>query len=87
MPYFVVFTQNNASPEEIAKHRSAHYAFVEGLKNEGRILVAGRFVDGSGGMYIFSASSREEAEEIARRDPYHEANVRTYVLKEWQRVF
>lgn len=87
MPYFVVVTENRASPDEIAKQRPAHYAFVEGLKNEGRILVAGRFVDGSGGMYILSASSREEAEAIVGDDPYHKTGVRAFFMKEWQRVY
>ena len=87
MPYFVVVTESKANPDEIAKYRPAHYAFVEGPRNQGRILMAGRFVDGSGGMYILSATSREEAEAIVRDDPYHKAGVRTFIMKEWQRVY
>lgn len=47
----------------------AHYAFLDALRAEGRLLLFGPFDDGSGGAYLLDAASREEAAAIAGRDP------------------
>lgn len=50
----------------------AHYAFLDGLRAEGRLLLSGPFDDASGGAYLLAAASREEALAIAARDPLGE---------------
>ena len=88
MPYYVIITELVTSPEEAAKHRDAHYAFIESLKNQGKIFASGPFADGKGGMIILSAESLEEAERTIKEDPYIKSGVRRCVMiREWKRAF
>lgn len=87
MPYFVVISEQVADPSETAKYREQHYKYIEKLKNEGKVVMSGPFVDGSGGLIILEASSRDEAESIVSEDPYFKSGVRRYTIKEWRRVY
>jgi uncharacterized protein YciI len=52
---------------QIAPHR----AFLDALRAEGRLELAGPFGDGSGGAYLLCAGDLGEATVIAQRDPLH----------------
>jgi uncharacterized protein YciI len=66
------------SPEEVEQTRPAHLKFLEGEIAAGRLVLAGRQDDGSGGMLITGDMSAEEAEDIVARDPYTEAGAASY---------
>jgi len=46
--------------------------------------MAGKFSDGSGGVYILSAESHNQAIDLAKADPYHFLGFRKYTIKEWE---
>jgi len=87
MPFFVIFETNIASIEEVQRHRSSHLDYIGAWHKKGKIFAAGRFLDGTGGMIIASVGSTEEAEEIARNDPYIAKRIRNFTIRPWDKVF
>lgn len=57
--------------EEAAKLQRAHLDNITRMAEEGKLLVAGPFLDGGEirGIYIFAVESVEEAEELTKTDP------------------
>ena len=73
---------SHARSEELVR---AHVAFLRELEREGRLVLAGPFEDGTGGMIIIRAKSHEAACAIAESDPFviskcASAGVRTWLL-------
>jgi len=66
--------------------RSQHQSYVREQAQKGRLVLAGRFTDISGGLIIWKSNSKEEAESIAAHDPYAVEKYATYQLKEWSYV-
>ena len=87
MPEYIVISIAKAKPEEIAKHRDSHAKYIESLKNQGMLGIAGKFSDGRGGVYFLNLDSEEDAVRIASADPYHSSGVREFTLKEWERKY
>lgn len=85
--YYVVILEPIGDQSEVAKHRAEHLAYLEEQRRRGKLIVGGRFTDGSGGMYILLVSDRSEAEEIANNDPYCRLGFRVPKIKEWERTF
>jgi len=71
-----------ATPELRGKHQS----YVREQAKKGKLVLAGRFSDVSGGLIIWKSSSKEEVESIAEHDPYAMEKYATYQLKEWTYV-
>jgi uncharacterized protein YciI len=61
----------------------AHYAFLERLRAEGRLELAGPFTDKSGGAYLIRAASLEEARALAFSDPVHTSKSSIVTVYEW----
>lgn len=62
----------------------AHYAFLEALRREDRLELAGPFSDGSGGAYLFRARSLDEAQAIAETDPLFRHQCSNVHVHEWR---
>jgi uncharacterized protein YciI len=65
-------------PDVIEQTRPAHLKFLEAEIEAGRLLLAGRQEDGSGGVLITADMTAEEAQQILDRDPYVRAGVARY---------
>jgi uncharacterized protein YciI len=65
-------------PDIIEQTRPAHLEFLKAEIDAGRLLLAGRQEDGSGGMLITTDMSAEDAQDILDRDPYTRAGVASY---------
>ena len=61
----------------------AHYAFLDELRQSGRLELAGPFTDKSGGAYLITAADLEEAQTIAFRDPVHTSKSSIVTVYEW----
>lgn len=61
----------------------AHVKHLQELERSGQLVMCGPFDDCPGGMVIIRAESREEAQQIAERDPYILSGVRSYELRTW----
>ena len=66
------------SPDVIEQTRPAHLEFLKDEIAAGRLLLAGRQEDGSGGMLITADVAVEEVDEMIARDPYTLAGVADY---------
>ena len=66
------------SPDVVEQTRPAHLEFLKAEIDAGRLLLAGRQEDGSGGMLITADMSVEDAQDIVDRDPYTRAGVARY---------
>ncbi len=71
-------------PELNAKIRPDHLAYIDRLYKENKVLMAGPFTDGKGGMVIYRADSWEEAKRLAEADPVVAQGARTLELREWK---
>ena len=61
----------------------AHHAFLEDLRAQGKLELAGPFSDKSGGAYLISAASMEEAIAIVHSDPVHTSGSSNVTVYEW----
>jgi uncharacterized protein YciI len=74
-------------PEVIDQTRPAHLEFLKDEIAAGRLLLAGRQEDGSGGVLITGDMSADEAQEIVDRDPYTKAGVAHYERNSFNGAF
>lgn len=61
----------------------AHVNHLRQLEAAGRLVLAGPFGDGHGGMIVIRASSQEEAHTVAASDPFVAAGVEDYQVRAW----
>lgn len=87
--YFVCFSNPSRPPEELEASLEEHKAYLMQLERDGRLFAAGPLLgddakyDGTG-LLVYRVSQREEAEKIAKNDPFHIKGLRSYTLKPWQ---
>jgi uncharacterized protein YciI len=60
-----------------------HYAFLDRLRQQGKLELAGPFTDKSGGAYLIKAANLEEAKTLAFSDPVHTSNSSVVTVYEW----
>ncbi|QKE40354.1 MAG: hypothetical protein HO274_02665 [Ferrovum myxofaciens] len=60
-----------------------HYAFLDRLRQQGKIELAGPFTDKSGGAYLTKAADMEEARALAFSDPVHTSQSSIVTVYEW----
>ena len=74
--------------EKIQSLRPTHRQYLTKLKEEGKLAVAGPFLDDSGALIVYEAASVEEAEAILKGDPFHDGGVFvSWKLRPWNPVF
>ena len=85
---YLVVTRPVRSPE-IAKRLGDHLAHQVDLEKRGILFAAGPLYPRDSnipeaGMFLLRANSFEEAEAIAKTDPFHAAGLRTFTLQKWR---
>ena len=65
------------------RSRPAHLQYIDGLYRQEKVVYAGPFTDGKGGMVIYRADSYEEAKKMAEEDPVVIEKARSLELREW----
>ncbi len=70
------------TPEAIEQH----VAYLRALDDAGDLVICGPFRDGSGGVVCFVAGSIEDADRIARSDPFVALGFKRYSLREIERA-
>jgi uncharacterized protein YciI len=79
-------TNTTATKEETQKLFEGHMANIGRLSKEGKLVVAGPFMKNERnyrGIYIFTASSIEEAKEFVATDPAVQSNLLEAELTLW----
>ena len=74
-------------PDVVEQTRPAHLEFLKDEIEAGRLLLAGRQDDGSGGMLITADISAEDADDMVARDPYTRAGVGEYTRTSFNGAF
>ena len=83
MKYFAVFLPMK-DEQKSRDFRPQHLEFLKQGRDEGSILMNGRFVDGAGGLVIYKGESMDAVERKVNTDPYIVNGARGYELHEWE---
>jgi len=84
---FAAIIEYAPDPEKIARVRPVHREYIRGLLANGQIVVAGPFIDDSGGLLVYEAETKEEVEAIIRADPFYKEGIFvSWVLRGWKPV-
>ncbi len=68
--------------------RPAHLAHLQPLADQGKLLLAGPFTDGTGSLIVVDVESREAAWQLVARDPYVTNGIFNHVeVKPFLQVF
>jgi uncharacterized protein YciI len=67
---YVIYAKYTSDKEKILAHRPAHRDYVGKLVREGKLVLAGPFVDDSGGLFIYDVESPEAASMMVSEDPF-----------------
>jgi uncharacterized protein len=60
-----------------------HYAFLDRLRRQGILELAGPFTDKSGGPYLIKTANLDEARALAFSDPLHTTHFSVFTVYEW----
>jgi uncharacterized protein len=81
----IEYTPDKAKIEAV---RPAHRKYLTGLLQSGRLAAAGPFTDDSGALIVYEADTQEHAEELLKRDPFHDGGIFVrWTMKPWKTVF
>jgi len=75
--------------DKIASARTAHFAYADQLREQGKLAVGGPLTDDQGRriglLFVYEAVSRDEALAFAQEDPFTVANaLSSYEITEWR---
>jgi uncharacterized protein YciI len=87
--FYAVLTTPLRPMSELATLLPEHLTYMIDLEKRGILFASGPFladehIQTGAGMTILRASSREEAEAIAREDPFNKSGMRTFEIRAWQ---
>jgi uncharacterized protein YciI len=83
MPWFVKIESGIVDEATFNQSLSAHKAYVQTLIAKGQRAKSGYWAERGGGMLLFQAANRQEAEAIVAQDPLIQNGCVTYTLHEW----
>ena len=72
------------TPQFQASAIESHHRFLETLRHNGQLELAGPFTDKTGGAYLIQAESFDAAQAIAFSDPLHLTQSSIITIHEWQ---
>lgn len=67
-------------PDGVTRTRPAHVEWLEQAAADGRVLAAGRRVDGKGGILVVPGSDEDACKALIAEDPYDKAGVAEYAV-------
>ncbi len=83
MPWFVKIETGIVPKERFDRSVPAHLAYVRSLPKR---AISGYWAELGGGMLLFEAADRAEAERVVREDPLIRDGCVSYELHEWRIV-
>jgi uncharacterized protein YciI len=86
MPWFVKIEEGKVDKATFDQYVAAHKAYVQNLIDKGHKARTGYWAEQRGGMLLFEAASKDEAEAIVARDPLVQNGCVDYQLYEWKIV-
>lgn len=82
MKYVALLTIVDAELNQ--KVRPHHLTYISELYEQGKVVMAGPFQDGKGGLVMYECETEEEAAQLAAADPVVATGARTLELRAWQ---
>ncbi|MFD0828271.1 YciI family protein [Neobacillus sp. M.A.Huq-85] len=70
-------------PSFTGDYIQVHREFLQSLREQQLLIIAGGFEDQTGGAYVVTADSLEEAKSLVNKDPMNQENESVYTVKEW----
>ena len=86
MPWFVKIEKGIVKKEIFDQYVDEHIDYVKDLVKDGHQAKTGYWGELGGGMMIFLADNREEAELIVKNDPLVQNNCVEFELHQWNIV-
>ncbi|MGI0480516.1 YciI family protein [Geminocystis sp. CENA526] len=86
MAWFVKIEKGIVNKEVFDRYVEDHIMYVKQLIADGHEAKTGYWAELGGGMLIFTANSRDEAESIVLNDPLVKNKCVEYELHQWQIV-
>ncbi len=83
MPWFVKIEKGLVDKTTFDQFVPAHKAYVQALIQQGHQAKTGYWQERGGGMLLFHADNRQEAEAIVNQDPLIQNGCVAYELHEW----
>lgn len=85
---FAAFVEYTNEPERLTQLRPLHRAYLQDLLQQGRLVIAGPFSDGTGALFVYEVPNEGEAAKLSENDPYAKASLfKSVVMKPWKLVF
>ena len=80
---FVIFSHGKGF--DLKPYLAEHLQFMIDLERQGKLFASGPFGDGTrgDGMTVVRAKDKDEAREIALRDPFVVNGIRTFTIEPW----
>jgi hypothetical protein len=89
--YWLVLSTPNPGTDQaaVARHLNAHVAWLLELERAGDLLASGPLLSGPGvgpgsGVTVLRAADQDAADELAGRDPFVLAGLRTFTVHRWR---
>jgi uncharacterized protein len=67
---FAIYAKYSTDKSRLAAARPAHWEYDQKLERAGKLALAGPLADDKGGLFVYSAASREEALVYLEEDPF-----------------
>ncbi|AKS42535.1 YciI family protein [Wenzhouxiangella marina] len=85
MAFLSAGPERGQDPDETQAIQAAHLAHIRQMAEDGKLVMAGPFMDGGElrGIFIFAVDSVEEAEALTQADPAVQAGRLVMELKPW----
>jgi uncharacterized protein len=84
---FVNFIYYVSDTQKVETIRPLHRAYAQGLRDQGKLVIAGPFRDGAGALMVYEAESQQDAEALAANDPFFKGGIWTkYEIHPWEIV-
>lgn len=84
MPLYLRLLMVSGPPDEVAAAAKGHTEQLGGLRDAGRLQLAGEFVNGDGFFEILEVEDRHEAERLTRECPLVERGLTSWILREFK---
>ena len=84
---FAVTIVYGPDKDKITEFRPPHRDYLRELIAKGKLVIAGPFIDDSGGFIAYDAASEEEVDGIIKADPFYKCGVfQTWEIRPWRIV-
>ncbi len=84
---YAAFVDFNPEPSKVAENRPAHREYLAAMKKAGKLVVAGPYIDMSGGILVYETATPEETDQILREDPFFTSGIFVkWVIRPWNPV-